>query len=189
MLGRVANGIKRYGLPVDELRLYLVLNRMQAHSSLMCSYIARCACIPASSYHMNARSPTNACMPLDDQTYSRMQTRAECNERNLVDRTPPKPALSLDQPQQRCHSLPTPPLWVLGRVASGIRCCGPPVDEFRLYLVSIRMQANSSFVYSPIARCACIMPHRISHECSFTNECMHAFRRPNIFSNSNASGM
>ena len=50
MLGRLANGTRRYGLPVDGLRLYLVLNRMQVHSSLGYASIARRACIHASSH-------------------------------------------------------------------------------------------------------------------------------------------
>ena len=37
---------------------------------------------------MNARSPTNVCMPFNDQTRSRIQTQTERNEKNLGDPTP-----------------------------------------------------------------------------------------------------
>ena len=40
MLGQVANGTRRHGLPVPGLRLSLVLNRMQAHSSLVYTTIS-----------------------------------------------------------------------------------------------------------------------------------------------------
>ena len=46
----VAIESRRYGLPVDELRLYLVLYRMQAHSSLVYPSIACCACMHATSH-------------------------------------------------------------------------------------------------------------------------------------------
>ena len=48
------------------------------------------------AYHMNARSPTSVCMPFNDQTYSRIQTRAECNERNLGDPTLAEPTFLIE---------------------------------------------------------------------------------------------
>ena len=80
---------------------------MQAHSSLVRSYIARRACIHASSLSHEC-SFTNECIHASRRPniYIRIQTRAECDERNLGDRTLPEPTLSLDQPEQRCHSLP-----------------------------------------------------------------------------------
>ena len=118
-------------------------------------------------------------MPLDDHIYSPIEKRAECNNGNLGDRTPPEPTLSLDEPEQRCQFQTTPPLWMLGRVANGTRRYGSPVDEVRLYLFSICMQARSLlalFVYRSLCLYACLIVY-ISHEFLFTNECMYAFQR------------
>lgn len=91
----------------------------------LCMY----ACLVA--YYMNTCSPQTACMPSNHRTYPGVQTRSECNERNL------EKSGSTRREQQYKNALPT---WI--KRSDLVPC--QHLNSFTIYEMPIAMERNRS---------------------------------------------
>ena len=161
---------------------------------LVCCSLCLCACLIA--YRMNARSPTkmHACLLTTKHTFEFK------HDRSVMDGTSECP--SLPNPTGNNYINTQHLVYIvytaynaLGSGSGQRRNLDVMIhsyDGVRLCLVLERMQARSSLMsvrpllalllFMPhrisvrmlLALIVC-MPHRISNQCSFNNECMHAF--------------